>query len=90
MLLRLERYGLSEYELPHTRKEAQRLALALDDLAGGRPPLWLARTGTLLDPVIERLATLTGSTTNRSHEQKTNINVTSYFPPPHNQRRNQL
>jgi hypothetical protein len=89
MLLRFERYGMSEYELNRTKKEAQHLASALDDLAGGRPPLWPARTGTLLDPIIERLALLTGSAPNRSHEQKPNATVTSYPPSPHNQRRNQ-
>ncbi|GHO63523.1 hypothetical protein KSC_024150 [Ktedonobacter sp. SOSP1-52] len=60
MLQRLERYGLSEHELNRTKQEAQVLASALDDLAAGRRPLWPGRAGTLLDPIIDRLSSMSG------------------------------
>lgn len=61
MLQRLERYGISEYELNRTKQEAQVLVSALDDLAAGRLPLWPARAGTLLDPIVERLSAMSGT-----------------------------
>lgn len=67
MLQRFERYGLSEHELNRTKQEAQVLVSALDDLAAGRRPLWPNRTGTLLDPIIDRLTSMSGSSApNRS------------------------
>ncbi|EFH87229.1 HAMP domain-containing protein [Ktedonobacter racemifer] len=68
MLQRLERYGMSEHELNRTRQEAQVLASALDDLAAGRRPLWPGRSGTLLDPIIDRLSAMSG-TSGRSTPQ---------------------
>lgn len=86
MLQRLERYGISEYELNRTRQEAQVLASALDDLAAGRRPLWPNRTGTFLDPIIDRLTSMSGSVApNRSAHASAQPNRPSTQQPPRRQ-----
>lgn len=57
LLQRLQRQGQSEYQLRRTEEEAQRLATALDEVNAGRYPLWPARAGTVIDLLIERIAT---------------------------------
>lgn len=53
---RLQQAGQSSFELERTRQEAFRLASALDDWRAGRMPLWPAPSGTMLDPIIQRLS----------------------------------
>lgn len=53
---RLQQAGQSTFELERTRQEAFRLASALDDWRAGRMPLWPAPSGTMLDPIIQRLS----------------------------------
>lgn len=57
LLQRLQRQGQSEYQLRRTEEEAQRLATALDEVNAGRYPMWPARAGTVIDLLIERVAT---------------------------------
>ncbi|MGZ6321307.1 MAG: hypothetical protein ACXWQR_18655, partial [Ktedonobacterales bacterium] len=57
LLQRLQRQGQSEYQLRRTEEEAQRLATALDEVNAGRYPLWPARANTVVDLLIDRVAT---------------------------------
>lgn len=56
MVQRLQRQGQSEYQLRRTEEEAQRLAVALDEVNAGRYPLWPARANTVIDLLLDRVA----------------------------------
>lgn len=53
---RLQHAGQANFELERTRQEAFRLAAALDDWRSGRPPIWPALSGTVVDALIQRLS----------------------------------
>lgn len=53
---RLQQAGQATFDLERTRQEAFRVVAALDDWRAGRMPLWPAPSGTLLDPIIQRLS----------------------------------
>ncbi|HEX9035975.1 MAG TPA: hypothetical protein VF808_03200 [Ktedonobacterales bacterium] len=50
---RLGAANQANFELERARQEAYRLAAALEDWRAGRPPLWPAPSGTLIDPLIQ-------------------------------------
>jgi hypothetical protein len=55
----VQRLGVANqahFELERARQEAFRLATALDDYRAGRIPLWPAPTGTVIDPLVQRLS----------------------------------
>jgi uncharacterized membrane protein YgcG len=52
---RLASANQASFELERARQEAYRLAVALDDWRAGRVPIWPAPSGTVVDPVIQRL-----------------------------------
>ena len=52
---RLASANQASFELERARQEAYRLAAALDDWRAGRVPIWPAPSGTVVDPVIQRL-----------------------------------
>jgi hypothetical protein len=53
---RLGAANQASFELERARQEAYRLAIALDDWRAGRIPIWPAPSGTVVDPVIQRLS----------------------------------
>lgn len=53
---RLGAANQANFELERARQEAYRLATALDDWRAGRIPLWPAPSGTVVDPLIQRLS----------------------------------
>ncbi|HEU0025579.1 MAG TPA: hypothetical protein VFQ25_00555 [Ktedonobacterales bacterium] len=52
---RLASANQASFELERARQEAYRLAVALDDWRAGRVPIWPAPSGTVVDPLIQRL-----------------------------------
>jgi hypothetical protein len=52
---RLASANQASFELERSRQEAYRLATALDDWRAGRVPIWPAPSGTVVDPLIQRL-----------------------------------
>lgn len=52
---RLSSANQASFELERARQEAYRLATALDDWRAGRVPIWPAPSGTVVDPLIQRL-----------------------------------
>jgi hypothetical protein len=56
MIARQQKVGDAQYLLQRTAAEVARLTEAVREARLGRPPLWPAETGTLLDPLIRELA----------------------------------
>ncbi|GCE06752.1 hypothetical protein [Dictyobacter aurantiacus] len=56
LLARLQRSNQSEYELQRIRSEVQRLVNSIDEAEARRMPPRLSPTGTLLDPLLKKLA----------------------------------
>ncbi len=52
---RLSSANQASFELDRARQETYRLATALDDWRAGRVPIWPAPSGTVVDPLIQRL-----------------------------------
>lgn len=52
---RLSAANQASFELDRARQEAYRLATALDDWRAGRVPIWPVPSGTVVDPLIQRL-----------------------------------
>lgn len=52
---RLGAANQASFELERARQEAYRLATALDDWRAGRAPIWPVPSGTVVDPLIQRL-----------------------------------
>ena len=52
---RLGAANQANFELERARQEAYRLATALDDWRAGRVPIWPVPSGTVVDPLIQRL-----------------------------------
>jgi hypothetical protein len=53
---RLASANQASFELERARQEAYRLATAIDDWRAGRVPIWPAPSGTVVDPLIQRLS----------------------------------
>ncbi len=67
LLQRLQRQGQAEYQLRRTEEEAQRLAVALDEVNAGRYPLWPARANTVVDLLLDRVAARSQQTGRSGH-----------------------
>lgn len=52
---RLGAASQATYDLERARQETYRLATALDDWRAGRVPIWPAPSGTVVDPLVQRL-----------------------------------
>ncbi len=81
LLQRLQRQGQAEYQLRRTEEEAQRLAVALDEVNSGRYPLWPARANTVIDLLRERVAAR-GQQTGRSGHLPPQQRPQAPLPPP--------
>ena len=53
---RLGAANQANFELDRARQETYRLATAIDDWRAGRLPIWPALSGTIVDPLIQRLS----------------------------------
>lgn len=55
LMSRLQKSGQAEHQLRRTEDELRRLAVAIDDAAMGKRPIWPAPSGTAADLIIERV-----------------------------------
>lgn len=56
LINRLQKANEAQFLTQRTAAEVARVVLALRDARNGRPPLWPAESGTLVDPIITELA----------------------------------
>jgi hypothetical protein len=56
MIARQQKVSDAEYQLQRTSAEVMRLIEAVRQARAGRPPLWPAETGTIVDPLVRELA----------------------------------
>ena len=56
MIARQQKVSDAQYQIQRASGEVGRLAEAIRQARAGRPPLWPAETGTIIDPLIRELA----------------------------------
>lgn len=56
MIARQQKVSDAQYQLQRTSAEVMRVVEAVRQARAGRPPLWPAETGTIIDPLIRELA----------------------------------